>query len=97
MVKVECILTALEDMVYQFGYDTVVDGYPALTTGGLSALEEAFEVLGWTDPYVVPNPIWCDAPVVPRCPNRTTSGTPTPNGYKRYCREHMQFWREAQQ
>lgn len=83
---------ALEDMVYQFGYDTAQDGQPAIGTGGLSALEEAFAVLGWDDPYVIPNPIWCDAPVTPRCPNRTSCGTPTPDGYKRYCHEHFSYW-----
>ena len=89
-------LRALADMVYQFGYDAVKDGQPAIGTGGLSALEGAFEVLGWDDPYVIPEPVWCDAPVEPRCPNRTTSGTPTPEGYKRFCPEHFYLWQAAQ-
>jgi hypothetical protein len=86
---------ALEDMVYQFGYYTVKDGQPAIGTGGLSALEEAFEVLGWDDPYVIPDPVWCDAPVTPRCPNRPTSGTPTPDGYKHFCHEHFSYWQNG--
>ena len=81
-------------MLYQFAYDGVKDGRPVLHTGGLSALEYAFEVLGWDDPYVIPNPIWCDAPIEPRCPNRTTSGTPTPEGYKRFCSEHFDYWKK---
>lgn len=43
--------SALEDMVHQFayqGYDK--KGFPAYHTGGLSALERAFSVLGWKEP-----------------------------------------------
>lgn len=46
------MLKTLEDLVRQFAYPTTVDGSPALTTGGLSALEGAFTVLGWDDPHV---------------------------------------------
>lgn len=87
---------ALEGMVYQFGYDTVKDGQPALCDGGLSALEDAFDALGWDSPYVIPDPVWCDAPVVPRCPRRTSCGTPTPDGYKHFCSEHYHLWQAAQ-
>ena len=88
---------ALEAMAYQFAYSAVKDGQPALRTGGVSALEEAFEALGWDDPYLIPNPIWCDAPVEPRCPLRTTSGTPTSRGgYKRFCHKHFAFLEQAQ-
>ena len=86
---------ALEDMVYQFGYSGAKNGQPTLLTGGLSALEGAFEALGWDDPYVIPDPVWCDAPVTPRCPNPTTSGTPTADGYKRFCHEHFTYWQAA--
>jgi hypothetical protein len=97
MSKTNPLRAALEDMVYQFGYDAVKRGRPAIATGGLSALEGAFDALGWDDPYVIPDPVWCDAPVTPRCPRRTTSGTPTPNGYKRFCHEHFAFWQKAQE
>lgn len=86
---------ALEDMVYQFGYSTSKDGQPAIGNGGLSALEHAFDVLGWDNPYIIPDPVWCDAPAVPRCPNRTTCGTPTANGYKRFCSRHFHLWIQA--
>ena len=88
----EDLRKALEDMVHQFAYNGVKDGQPTLHTGGLSALEGAFEVLGWDDPYIIPNPVWCDAPVTPRCPNPTTCGTSTANGYKRFCNEHFALW-----
>jgi len=40
---------ALEDMCHQFGYEV---GQTGITTGGLSALEHAFDVLGWDDPHI---------------------------------------------
>lgn len=95
-VNDDTLREALEDMVYQFAHDCVKGGQPALWTGGLSALEDAFEALGWDDPYVIPDPVWCDAPMEPRCPNRTTSGTPTLDGYKRFCHQHFHLWQAAQ-
>lgn len=91
----EVLRAALEEMCYQFAYDGAKNGWPILHTGGLSALEEAFEALGWDDPYKIPDPVWCDAPVTPRCPNRTTSGTPTKDGYKRFCSDHFDLWQQA--
>lgn len=47
---------ALENMVWQFGYHTVrtlTDNKAIISTGGLSALEEAFEALGWDDPKII--------------------------------------------
>lgn len=62
---------ALEGMVHQFAYwhDTV----GGLSTGGLSALEEAFEVLGWEDPH----PVEASRCVWPSgCTKRGSMGTP---------------------
>jgi hypothetical protein len=44
----------LERMVMQFGYQGIINGKPVISTGGMSALEEAFEVLGWDDPHKLP-------------------------------------------
>jgi len=44
----------IESMARQFAYQDVVDNKACLTTGGLSALERAFGVLGWGDPHPVP-------------------------------------------
>lgn len=44
---------ALESMVWQFAHRGVKGGTSILYTGGLSALESAFEALGWEDPHVV--------------------------------------------
>ena len=49
----ERLKDALEDMVYQFGYRSVIGGKRCFTTGGLSALENAFEALGWDEGHVV--------------------------------------------
>lgn len=45
---------ALEDMARQFAYEGQKRGRPAYWTGGLSALERAFSVLGWDDPQPCP-------------------------------------------
>ena len=71
---------ALEDMCQQFAYP---DLGPSLTTGGLSALETAFAVLGWDDPHPVPER-GCDEP---GCTRMATCGTPSEGGYRRTC-----FW-----
>ena len=52
-----------------------------LVTSGLSALEEAFEVLGWSEPHKVPEMV-CDEP---GCDEEATCGIPTPAGYRRVC------------
>jgi hypothetical protein len=53
------LIETIEDLVRQFAYPTNKDGAPAYTAGGLSALEGAFAVLGWSDPYPIegPNPV----------------------------------------
>ena len=45
---------ALLDMVWQFGRIGTQDGKCVIRTGGLSALEQAFKVLGWDDPHYLP-------------------------------------------
>jgi hypothetical protein len=79
---------ALQGMVEQFAYWSEKAG--GFTTGGLSALEDAFRVLGWEDPHPAP---WarCDEP---DCMDQATCGTPTMNirdkvyGYRRTCSKH---------
>lgn len=81
---------ALEGMVTQFAYwSESAGGYH---TGGLSALEDAFDVLGWDDPHPAPE-ARCDEP---GCMAQATCGWPTrpggtgPNGgYRRTCGPHM--------
>jgi hypothetical protein len=72
---------ALLGMVEQFAYYGQ-GGY--LHTGGLSALEEAFAVLGWPNPYPAPDRR-CDEP---GCPDEGTSVTPSSTGYRRVCFAH---------
>jgi len=74
---------ALEGMVNQFAYW----GGEGITTGGLSALEEAFAVLGYSDPQPAP---WrgCDEP---GCRGEGTSGWPSPDGYRHTCHEHSDW------
>jgi len=51
---IDYLKESLKDMVWQFGYKNVKDGKPVIHTAGLSALESAFEALGWDDPKYLP-------------------------------------------
>lgn len=83
---------ALESMVYQFAYEGKKDGLPAYTTGGLSALEEAFFVLGWQDPQP------CPKNKCALCNDWATCGTPTPSNYtKNYLRVCGKHFSQIQQ
>ena len=44
---------ALEDMVWQFAYHGTKNKKPMLHSGGLSALELAFDTLEWNDPHIL--------------------------------------------
>lgn len=77
----ETLAEALDDMVRQFAYA----GRGKRTTGGLSALEVAFDALGWDDPHPMGKDEMCDEP---GCKEPITCGTPTPSGYRRTCSEH---------
>ena len=74
---------ALEGMLYQFAYETDSGG---LWCGGLSALEHAFGAIHWDEPHALPSELICDDPF---CRRRSTSGTPTPDGYRRTCSYHI--------
>ena len=75
---------ALEDMVHQFAYWS--DSAGGYMTGGLSALETAFAVLGWEDPHPYPDGR-CDEP---GCLKQASMGTPVPmpTRYRRTCWDH---------
>ena len=74
-----------EDVAYQFGYYFPIKDILYLSTGGLSTLERAFDILGWNDPHPVPE---CECEV-PGCHERANCGTPTKDGYKRVCGKHF--------
>lgn len=80
--EVERLREALESMVWQFAYRS---DHGTLYSGGLSALEEAFEVLDWNDPHKVDPADLCDEPGCRRFP---TCGTTTPGGYRSTCSQH---------
>jgi hypothetical protein len=73
---------SLEDMVRQFAHWS--DGAGGLWTGGLSTLEDAFDLLGWEDPHPVPD-MRCDEP---GCMAQGTCGWPGATGYRRTCGTH---------
>ena len=74
-----------EDVAYQFGYYFLIKDILYISTGGLSTLERAFDILGWNDPHPVPE---CECEV-PGCHEHATCGTPTKDGYKRVCGKHF--------
>lgn len=83
--EVATLREALESMVMQFAYwvEGPTGGY---WTGGLSALEDAFAVLGWDDPHPAPE-AECDEP---GCHKQSSCGTPVPmpTRYRRTCGDH---------
>lgn len=72
---------ALEGMARQFAYH---NDSGQIHTGGLSALEEAFEVLGWPDP-MDDTASTCDEP---GCGREATCGWPSTPRYRWTCYEH---------
>ena len=73
-----------EDVAYQFGYYFPIKDMLYISTGGLSTLESAFDILGWNDPHSVPE---CECEV-PGCHEYANCGTQTKDGYKRVCGKH---------
>ncbi len=73
---------ALEDLTRQFAFR---NDRGQEHTGALSALEQAFDVLGWDDPHDCEPWQVCDEP---DCKRPVTCGTPTPKGYRHTCGTH---------
>jgi len=80
--ELECI----ERLVWQFGCQSMCGEDRVISTCGLGALEDAFDVLGWEDPHIVTGG-GCDWP---GCNDWTCCGLPTPDGYKRLCSRHYE-------
>lgn len=86
---------ALEDMVNQFAYH--FDGRSArrpnsIGTGGLSALEHAFSLLGMEDPTYMPKSS-CD---IQRCWKWPQAGIPFDDGdYLNVCSDHSAMHRSG--
>lgn len=73
-----------KDVAYQFGYYCQCNGGLHITHGGLSTLEQAFDILGWENPHPVPE---CECEI-DGCHEHATCGAPTNDGYKRMCGKH---------
>lgn len=73
-----------QDVAYQFGYYCQNGGRLHITHGGLSTLEQAFDILGWENPHPVPE---CECEI-DGCHEHATCGAPTADGYKRMCGRH---------
>ena len=79
------LLDTIESLVTQFAFNYMSLGMPAYGTGGLSALENAFDVLGWSDPQPAPEHK-CQ---YGKCNQWANCGTPSKDGYKRVCEKHF--------
>lgn len=90
--RVKDLQDALEGMVWQFAYSANDSERKWISTGGLSALEYAFWVLGWPDPKYVEE----GDCAYENCHRWPTCGLPTPEGYKRVCGEHFSMLDKAQ-
>ena len=92
MNREEELEEALRDMVNQFAYTgNATRGRAVIHTGGLSALEGAFAVLGMKDPTYTPQNE-CE---VAKCYQTATCGTPESgksgdenSTYRRLCGDH---------
>lgn len=83
-VEVSDMREFAEDVAYQFGYYCQYGGRLHITHGGLSTLEQAFDILGWKNPHPVPE---CECEI-DGCHEHATCGAPTNDGYKRMCGRH---------
>ena len=80
---------ALKDMVFQFGYRGVVNGHPVISTGGLSALESAFDALGMDNPYILPEEgNTCE---IAGCMEEISSGSHWGKLYLMLCHKHTRM------
>lgn len=80
------LVQALEGMVWQYGLRVISDdGRPALGTGGMSALEQAFDALGWADPHEVSGSNLCE---IVDCAEWRTSGMDWDGLYLGLCSDH---------
>jgi hypothetical protein len=83
---------ALEDMVYQFAYRGVVKNKPVIHSGGLSALESAFDALRWENPHYIPEQgNTCE---ITGCMEPVCCGQRWGDMYLSMCHKHSQMQRE---
>ncbi len=82
-------METIEGLVVQYApWDHGVGGFQ---TGGLSALQDAFDALGWDDPHPYPAGR-CEEP---GCMRQRSCGMPAPDGYRWLCGEHYRLVEEA--
>jgi len=79
---------ALFGMINQFSYTTKNGEY---WTGGISALEEAFDALGWMDHHPMPESLLC---CEPGCKARYSGTERTSSGIRKTCHEHSMRFRK---
>jgi hypothetical protein len=54
-MRIEDLEESLRDIANQYAHhETLENGDESLTTGSMSALELAFQTLGWEEPHIIP-------------------------------------------
>lgn len=82
-----------EEVIRQFAYRIKTNERCAFTAGGLSVLEEAFDIVGWDDPHLCPE---CECEE-DGCHEWVTGGMLTPDGYKWLCARHRAAYRAREE
>lgn len=82
-----------EEVIRQFAYRIKTNGHCAFTAGGLSVLEEAFDIVGWDDPHLCPE---CECEE-DGCHEWATCGMLTPDGYKWLCARHREIYKAREE
>lgn len=82
-----------EEVIRQFAYRVKTNGHCAFTAGGLSVLEEAFDIVGWDDPHLCPESE-CEED---GCHEWATGGMTTPDGYKWLCSRHREVYQAREE
>lgn len=82
-----------EQVIRQFAYRIKTNGQCAYTAGGLSVLEEAFDIIGWDDPHLCPE---CECEE-DGCHEWATCGMLTPDEYKWLCAGHREIYKAREE
>ena len=92
-------------LIWQFGYRTVVKGKPAISSGCLSDMERAFQIVGWDDPHFLTEEEQDGAVCeIKGCNNPATCGMSWPGDitgknlgpYLRICSNHAAMERQGE-
>lgn len=84
--RIDKLEELVEDVCFQFGHSTTIKSHAAISSMGLSTLEDCFDILSWDNPHLIPE---CECDIV-GCYLRTSGGHNTweDGPYVRVCSKH---------